>query len=218
MLTTDADEFKGKLGLSLKAVAYHLLENTRNNPTNGGQMKVNRSVLLILAFFFTVMHSNQADAALTAYLQLAGADQGPIKGDCKQAGREDTILVYSVGHNLYRSFDTATGIPTGSPTHTPLQILKHTDNSSPLLNHALNNGEIMSQFILKFYRINDTGQEEHYYTIRLENARIVKITPSLPTTFLDENKPYRFMETVSFTYTKVIWTYEVDGIQAEAVW
>ena len=38
--------------------------------------------------------------AMTSYLTLTGNNQGPIQGDCTQAGREGTILVYDVKHEI----------------------------------------------------------------------------------------------------------------------
>ena len=156
--------------------------------------------------------------ANTMYLKVKGANQGDIKGDCSQTGREDTILVYSLDHAVEIPRDTHTGLPTGQRIHMPLKIQKHKDQASPLLYQACCSGERITEFELDFYRINDKGQEEHYYTIKLSNAIIVEMREYTPMTFLAENKPYRDMEEVSFSYEKIVWTYEPDGIEAEDDW
>lgn len=156
--------------------------------------------------------------ANTMYLKVKGANQGDMKGDCSQSGREDSILVYSLDHAVEIPRDTHTGMPTGQRIHLPLKIQKHKDQASPLLYQACCSGERITEFELDFYRINDKGQEEHYYTIKLENAIIVEMREYTPLTFLAENKPYRDMEEVSFSYEKIVWTYEPDGIEAEDDW
>ena len=156
--------------------------------------------------------------ANTMYLKVKGASQGDIKGDCSQSGRENEILVYSLDHSVEIPRDTHSGLPTGQRIHKPLTILKHKDQASPLLFQACCTGEQITNFELDFYRISSKGQEEHYFTIKLENAIIVGMREFTPTTFLEENKSYHDMEEVSFSYEKIVWTYEPDGIEAEDDW
>ncbi|MCM2286443.1 MAG: Hcp family type VI secretion system effector [Desulfobacula sp.] len=155
--------------------------------------------------------------AMTSYLKVEGKEQGSIEGDCTQKGRENTILVYSMDHKVEIPRDTHTGLPTGQRIHKPLQIIKHKDKSSPKLFQACCSGEQLKAE-LKFFRINEKGQEEHYYTIKVDNAIIVEMQEYTPLTFLDMNKPYKDMESVLFTYEKIIWTYEPDGIETEDSW
>ena len=156
--------------------------------------------------------------AMTSYLSVTGANQGEIKGGCTQAGREGKILVYRIDHAVEIPKDTHTGLPTGQRIHHPLLITKAKDGSSPLLFQACCSGERFTAWQLQYYRINDKGQEELYFTIKLENAIIVKMREYTPLTFLPDNKPYHDMEDVSFTYEKISWTYETDGIEAEDDW
>jgi type VI secretion system secreted protein Hcp len=156
--------------------------------------------------------------ANTMYLKIKGASQGEIKGDCTQSGRENSILVYSMDHEVEIPRDTHTGLPSGQRIHKPLKILKHKDQASPLLFQACCTGEHITSFELDFYRISDKGVEEHYFTIKLDNAIIVNMREYTPVTFLEENKPYHDMEEVSFSYEKIVWTYETDGIEAEDDW
>jgi type VI secretion system secreted protein Hcp len=156
--------------------------------------------------------------ALTSYLTLEGNNQGTIDGDCTQKGREKTILVYEVDHMVEIPRDTHTGLPTGQRIHRPFVITKHKDNATPKLFQACCSGEQFKEVLLKSFRINEKGQEEHYFSVKLENAIIVQMHDFKPLTFLPENKFYHDMEKVAFTYEKVIWTYETDGIEAEDNW
>ena len=156
--------------------------------------------------------------AMTSYLTLEGTNQGKIEGDVSQKGREKTILVYGIEHNIEIPRDTHTGMPTGQRIHLPFSITKHMDQASPKLMQAVTSGEQMKSFELQYFRINEKGQEEHYYTVKLEEAIVVATRQYKPLTFLPENKPYHDMEVISFSYGKITVTYEPDGVEAEDDW
>jgi len=156
--------------------------------------------------------------AMTSYLTLTGTNQGAIEGDCKQTGHENTILVYEFEHEIDIPRDSLTGLPSGQRVHRPFVITKHIDRASPKLNQACCSGERLSDVELQFFRINERGLEEHYYTIKLVNAIVVDMRCYKPMTLIEETKPLHDMERVSFTYEKIIWTYVPDGIEAEDDW
>ncbi len=155
---------------------------------------------------------------MTSYLTLEGNDQGPIEGDCVQAGREKTILVYGLDHRVEIPRDTHTGLASGQRIHHPLTVMKRMDPASPLISKACCTGEHMAKFELDFYHIDDAGKEVLYYKISLEDAIIVEVKTYYPLTFLDSSKPYPHMEAVSFTYSKIIWSHETASKQAEDDW
>ena len=155
--------------------------------------------------------------AMTAYMKVTGNTQGPINGDCPQKGRENTVLVYELDHIVEIPRDTHTGLPTGQRIHKPLRITTHFGMHSPKFCQACCSGEQV-QVEIDFYWITDKGQEQHYFTIKLTNAIIVEERMWYPYTFLEENKPYHHMQDVTFTYEKIVWTYEVTGIEGEDDW
>lgn len=156
--------------------------------------------------------------ALTAYLAVKGENQGDIKGDCPQDGdKKDKILVYDIKHNVEIPTDTHNGLPTGQRQHKPLVLTKAVDNASPLLYKACCKGE-RCEVVLDMYRIKGDGNEEKYFTVKLKDAVVVKMERSTPMTFLPENKPYRDMEMVSFTYSSITWTYNDGNIEFNDDW
>lgn len=156
--------------------------------------------------------------ALTAYLKVEGASQGEIKGDCPQGGdKKDKMLIYSVEHNVEIPKDTHTGLPTGQRIHHPLTVMKHLDCATPKLYKACCTGE-QCTVTLDHYRIKADGTEEKYFTIKLEEAIIVTMEKSTPITFLAENKPYYDVEKMSFTYSKITWTYNDGNIEYVDNW
>lgn len=156
--------------------------------------------------------------ALTSYMKVTGKTQSEIKGGCPQGGdKKDKILVYAVEHNVEIPKDTHTGLPTGQRIHHPYTITKAVDVASPKLYKACCTGE-QCDVVIDFYRIKEDGTEEKYYTVKLANAIVVSMKHFTPTTFLPENKPYHDMEQVSFTYSKITWTYNDGNIEYVDDW
>jgi len=156
--------------------------------------------------------------AMPAHLTLTGEKQGKIDGHCRIQGREKTILVYGMNHEISIPRSPTDGLSTGKRLHGPLTITKEFDTSSPKLYQALCTGEHMSNVTIKWYTINEKGHEEHYFTHTLEDAIVVSIKPSLPLTLVADNEQLRHMEEVSFTYKKIKWTWEATGIESEDSW
>jgi len=155
---------------------------------------------------------------MPSHLTLEGEKQGVINGSCEMQGRENSILVYQMDHDIHMPIDPQSGLPSSKRIHGPLTITKEFDKSSPMLYQALCAGEHMKKVTIKWYRISPQGAEEHYFTHVMENAIIVAIKPYVPVVFLKENEPYRQMEQVAFTYEKIKWTWEPDGIESEDSW
>lgn len=156
--------------------------------------------------------------AMPCHLSATGNTQGKIEGSCDIAGREGTILVYSMEHLINIPRDTHTGLPTGKRIHGALKVTKEIDKSSPKLFQGLCSGEQFSEVLLEYYRISPQGAEELYYTVKLENAIIVDIKAWFPETLVKSNEPFKHMEDISFSYEKIIWTWVPDGIEAEDSW
>jgi type VI secretion system secreted protein Hcp len=152
-----------------------------------------------------------------AYLTLTGKDQGPIEGSCDQQGHEGEIIVETFNHEITIPRDIQTGQPTGTSFHGPLTITKFFDKSSPKLYVALSSGERMEEVVIKWYQIDLGGAWGHYFTTWLEGAVIVSIKPSMENCLDPANGPFGHMEDVSFTYQRIIWTWELGRkIEGEA--
>jgi len=155
---------------------------------------------------------------MPSHLECEGENQGKIEGSCDMKGREGTVLCYEMHHQVHIPRDPNSGLPSGKRVHGPITITKEFDKSSPKLYLALVTGEHMKKVVIKWYRIDKKGTEEHYFTHTLEDAIVVEMKPYVPITFVKENEPFRHMEQVSFTYDKIIWKWEPDGIESEDSW
>jgi len=156
--------------------------------------------------------------AMTGYLKLEGKNQGKIEGDCTQKGREKSILVYAIDHTVEIPRDNLTGLPTGQRIHKPFVVTKHVDPASPLLYQACTSGEQMKTWELDYYHINEKGQEELYFQVKLEDAIVVNIHHYKLNTLVEENKQFLDMEDVAFTYSKITWSHKTANKEAEDDW
>ena len=156
--------------------------------------------------------------ALNAYLKLKGSKQGDIKGSVTQKGREDSIMVIAVSHDVVSPRDAASGLPTGKRQHKPFIITKEVDKSSPLLYNALVNNESITSWTLQFWQPDPKGVEKQHYSIELENAQIAGIRLEMLNNKYPENMDHKEREQGSFTYQKIVWTWQDGGITAEDDW
>ncbi len=156
--------------------------------------------------------------ALTAYMAVKGKTQGDIKGDCAQGGdKKDKVIVYGSDHSVEIPKDTHTGLPTGQRIHHPFTVTKHKDQASPKLYKACCTGE-QCDVSIDYYRVSPDGREEKYFTVKMESAIVVSTHAYTPLTFLPDNKPYHDMEEISFTYSKITWTYNDGNIEYVDDW
>lgn len=156
--------------------------------------------------------------AISAHMTLTGKTQGAIEGSVDMASRENSILVTAFEHDISIGSDKLTGRPTSDANHGAFVVLKEFDKASPKLYKALTKGERFSDVTLKWYRITPEGKQEHYFTQKLENAIIVSIKPKMENTRDPAKEAFTHMEEVSFRYDKITWTFEPDGIAADASW
>lgn len=156
-----------------------------------------------------------------AHMWLSGNNQGPIAGGDGVSdiqGREDSVLVQAVDHDVHIPRDPQTGLPVGKRVHGPLKVTKSYDKASPKCYQALCSGEQFNDVTIKYYRINPQGMEEHYFTIALRDAILVDIRNWVPNALDPNLSQFKHMEDYSFTYRNIRWVWEVDGIESEDDW
>lgn len=156
--------------------------------------------------------------AMPAHMYVTGTRQGFIAGSCDLRGREDSMLIEQFDHHVHIPSDPQSGLPTGKRVHKPLTVCKFYDKASPKLYQALVTGERMSEVKIDWYRINPSGEEEHYFQHVLTDAIIIGIKPYMPNCLDSSKEQFQHMEEVSFTYRKIRWTWIPDGVEAEDDW
>jgi type VI secretion system secreted protein Hcp len=157
--------------------------------------------------------------ALNAYLRLVGQKSGKIQGSVTQKGREGTIAVIAMSHDIVAPRDPATGMATGKRQHAPLSITKELDRATPLLRQVLVTNEVLSQFELLFFSVSrTTGTEANTFTIRLTNASIASADLEMPNNKHADLASLETFEVVTFTYQRIEWTWLETGAVAVDDW
>lgn len=164
---------------------------------------------------------------IPAYLTLSGDNQGDMSsgasgadsiGTMSNANHENEIQVQAFRLNIYVPKDPQSGQPTGRRVHAGLTFTKVMDKSSPMIMQALATGEQIKDATFKFYRTSSSGEQEHYYTVELEEALITDVTPWFPNCLDTANGSISHMEDVTMTYKKITETHEVAGTSGSDAW
>lgn len=95
---------------------------------------------------------------------------------------------------------------------------KEFDSSSPYLYRAVATGQTLKSAEIRFYNINDAGQEVCYFIISMEGVKIMGVNPGVPNIKLAGNSQLNHMESVSIMYDKITWKYVDGNVQYTDAW
>jgi type VI secretion system secreted protein Hcp len=71
---------------------------------------------------------------------------------------------------------------------------------------------------IKWWRTSSQGVQEHYFTIKLEDAIITNISARMPNCQDPGQAHFTHLEDVSFSYRKITWTHEIGSTSGEDDW
>ena len=175
-----------------------------------------KTAILITAL--TLIASQPAYSALNAYLNCE-SDGNHIDGGVTKPGRQGFIEIIGTSHTIVSPRDAASGLPTGKRSHQPFRFTKEIDKSTPILMKAMVDNATLTQFELTYWRISPVTQfEAPFYTISLENARIVGIQQEMLNTQYPENADHKEREHISLVYQNIEWTWHDGGIITQDHW
>ncbi len=101
--------------------------------------------------------------AIPLYMYIKDDGGADIKGSADVYGREGSIEILGLHHSVSIATDDNTGKLTGTRKHIPFMIEKEIDSSSPYLYKALTTGQTLKSAEIKWYKINEHGQEKEYF-------------------------------------------------------
>ncbi len=147
---------------------------------------------------------------MLAYLSLTVRGV-PVEGDSPTNSPGRGKLIECL---YYRDAIARASMPEGAVTlahdltHDPLVIRKRIDRSSPVLERALTQNEIV-EGTFGFFRTNaQTGNEERFFTTKIVEARIAAITrfvPEMPPGSATHVEP---LEEVAFVFKSIATTWD----------
>lgn len=138
-----------------------------------------------------------------------------IQGGSTFRGREGTINVLDFQMGVETPREPGSGMAAGRLIYQPITILKEIDRSTPLLYRALTQNLVVDRGIFKWYRVDSTGREAHYFTIALEQGRVVQVKTVLPNIQEAANRDRTAYDQVQFRFQTIRWTFEEGGIEHE---
>jgi type VI secretion system secreted protein Hcp len=177
-----------------------------------------RRAQAFIALIAVLSISAPAFAERDAYMRIRASLQGDIRGGVTIKGRENTIAVSALAHEMTAPFDAATGQATGKRQHKPFVITKAFDRSSVPLRNAMTKNELLTEVTLQFYAPSATGVETLYMTVTLRNARITSMRQTMLNNTAAETAALPMYEEVSFVYQEITWTWANPGLIAKDTW
>ena len=162
-----------------------------------------------------------------AYMTITGATQGDISagamsadsvGTLSNKAQEDSIQIQEFELEIAIPTDPQSGQPTGRRVHNGVRVVKYIDKSSPLLMQAIATGEQLTTVGIQFFRTAASGTQEHYYTINLNEASLVKCKPYFPNALDPDSTAYSHMEELHFQYKGIEVTHELGGTSGIDSW
>ncbi|HBT53039.1 type VI secretion system tube protein TssD [Erwinia persicina] len=148
--------------------------------------------------------------AIPVYMYIHDDAGNLIKGSVDIHGRENSVEVLGLHHEVYLPTDDLTGEIVNTRKHLAYLVEKEIDSSSSYLYKAVTSGRRLKQVELKFFKINDAGYEVEYFNTLLENVRVKCILPLMHDIKDTAKENFNHMEIVGFIYEKISWKY-VDG-------
>lgn len=151
--------------------------------------------------------------AHTAYLKVIGKTQGLISQGCNtndsiggkaQDAHKDEITILACRYSLERHGGL-----------TKMMLKKPIDKASPLLGNAFAKQEHL-QCEIRFYRTNEQGYNEQFYSIELVDALIQSLSFEQPDVLSMGHEDLN--ETLGLTYKDIIWKHNLAGTEGYETW
>jgi type VI secretion system secreted protein Hcp len=156
--------------------------------------------------------------AIPAYLWLKDDGGADIRGSVDVAGREGSIEIIGLNHGVELPTDNATGKTKAPRKHSPFTFDKETDASTPYLYKAVTTGQKLQSAEVKYYRINDTGQEVEYFSTLMEGVIVISIGPAMYDVKSKYGEQRNHLDLVELMYEKITWRYADGNIIHSDTW
>lgn len=156
--------------------------------------------------------------ASPAYVWLVDEQGQEVKGDCQVEGREGSIEIFKFDYGVEMPVDKFNGSTNGTRQHDTVMITKAFDSSSPLLFQAACDGRTLKHFIAKWYRINESGKEEEYFSHQLNDVKVVSYYQSLAHTKESIHNHRVHEDIIQFRFSHITMKYLDGNIEASDTW
>lgn len=156
--------------------------------------------------------------ASPAYLTITDDQGQQVKASVAIKGREGTAEVLAFRYDVEIPSDKNTGALTAVRKHNAAVITKNFDCASPILFDAVCRGKTMQKMQLDWYRINDRGEEEIYFSHILSGVKVVKLDQYMKNVKDQANDGYGHQEDAYVRFKKIVLKYPDGNIEASDAW
>ena len=156
--------------------------------------------------------------AIPAYMWIKDDGGADIKGSVTVSGREGSVEVVAFDHAVKIPTDANTGKLTGTRVHEPIVFTKETDASTPYLYKAVSSGQTLKAVEIRWYKIDDAGKEKEYFNTKLENVKVVGVTPKMHDIKSPAFEKHNHLESIELRYEKITWSYKDGNIIHKDTW
>jgi type VI secretion system secreted protein Hcp len=133
------------------------------------------------------------------YVTIRGTKQGQFKGDDVHGPQGNKIAGLAFRYGLASPHD-AQGLATGRRQHDSVLLVKEWDAASPQIFQAIATNEVITEVNFEFLKTTAAGVDSLYYTIKLTNASIVKVSMHVDAPTPGAPGDTRELEEVSFVF------------------
>lgn len=124
-------------------------------------------------------------------------------GSNQTTGMEGTSLVLGLRHDFSRT-------QGGTIDQLPLTVFKNIDRSSPGVQKAAATGQVLTQVILSFYRIDEASQIlQKYYIITLSNVQVLGASPRMVHMGAGD---FVHMDEIQLSFQSIQWNWLPDDL------
>lgn len=156
--------------------------------------------------------------ATAAYAWFTNDEGGPIEGSVKITGREGSVEVQALEHDLHIPTDPQTGKLVGVRMHKPIKLIKQFDASSVYLYQACCEGLTLKEVAIRWYIIDQKGKQVEYFTHILGGVKVAEMRAILPSTKDPSKEKLTHMEEVSLVYSSITWSFVDPKLEYTDSW
>lgn len=150
---------------------------------------------------------------LPAYAKIDG-----IKGSCTVKGREGTVQVLALDHDVTIPVDPKDSTATGAREHGAVELTADIDKAYVNMMKACCTSTAISSIELDFYEIGDDGKQKMYFKLKLDKARVTSVRTWFPNVDDKVTDKYKHMVTYGLRYEKITWTFSDGNIEYADAW
>jgi len=156
--------------------------------------------------------------ASPAYIWFVDEQGNEVEGNCKVQGREGSVELFQFKYGVSLPVDKFNGSTNGTRQHDAVTITKPYDSISPVLFKAACDGKTLKKAVIKWYKINESGQEEEYFVHVLDDVKVVSYQQQLLHTKNEQNDNHVHEDVIALRFGKITVKHSAGNIEHSDTW